>query len=995
MTSPNMRSVVTVAAASAALTAACSDQASFTKVHAQIFVQPSKLEFGEALLSTSATLQVTVKDLGDDVLRLCLPGTTAKDCVENTEIVPDGTPFRTLMDHPAEDGSWIVEKGSTRKFIVTFTPAKEGVAAATLKIGHTGINGPTSLLEVSGAGVGPNVDVSPRALDFGDVAVGQRKELEIKLTNHTKFTTPATITLDDQSSVDFATLNPRGDENPVNQPGLFSIPGNAELTVKVVFHPTEEGQKMRTLSVQVCADCDKQAVALTGLGTKPVFAIMPPSIDFGQILTGDSAQRSFTVKNVGNSRLTVFSIDRDASTPKDFSASAQDMLPKTLNPNEQLAFTVSYTAAIAGRVSGRIQVMTNAWDDPATATNETIGSVALSANASGPNVSAAPSQVSFGTVMTGQEADQNLVISNAGNAQLDISSIQLITPTGDVKITGLPAFPTSLQPQAAITLALHFTPTSAGMVMASVNVSSNDRANPTLIVPVQGIGSIPNTCTIAIAPSSRTFGILDPGNSITLPIQIRSVGSQPCTLSSFSITGAHEFTIDGGGPGSITLDPNGGEEILNVTYSPTAEGSHSAELHFATNDPSLPSATVPLSGSSSPSDLKAVPSSLDFHVVPVNCRSPNRSITLLNTGTRTVMVSQAALDPSSSPEFLMGLYGTPTTIPAGTYSIITMRYSPRNDGLDTGVLFVTHDASAMPLAIPLTGEGRINPIQTDSFIQGVSAADVLFIIDDSLSAAPYQALIALNAPGFFSFAEGATLDYQIAVTTTDVTSTGEHGRFVGTVPIITPLTPSGDVIFGQNIQRGSGGSNVEEGLEGAYLALQAALQGTPPNAGFIRPNSALSIVIVSDEEDQSTRSMSDYEDFFRSIHGISHPERLTVSAIVGTSTPECMGQNGIIGSYSPRYIQIAEDTGGAVASICDPDWASTLSTVGARAFGLKKKFKLSADPLISSIVVTVDGQQISNSVWSYSAVDNTINFPDTNVPGANAQVNVTYSLTCL
>src|SRR5262249_25749808 len=151
-----------------------------------------------------------------------------------------------------------------------------------------------------------------------------------------------------------------------------------------------------------------------------------------------------------------------------------------------------------------------------------------------------PSQVSFGTVATGMTKMQNVVISNAGNAPLAVSGIQLISPTPAVTLANLPALPLMIQPGTAITVSLRFSPTAPRPVMASLVVTSNDRVNGTLTIPVQGIGAVPNTCTINVVPSARTFGIVEPGRVVTLPVEIQSVGSQPCNLSNFSIGGAQE-----------------------------------------------------------------------------------------------------------------------------------------------------------------------------------------------------------------------------------------------------------------------------------------------------------------------------------------------------------------------------------------------------------------------------------------------------------------------
>lgn len=58
--------------------------------------------------------------------------------------------------------------------------------------------------------------------------------------------------------------------------------------------------------------------------------------------------------------------------------------------------------------------------------------------------------------------------------------------------------------------------------------------------------------------------------------------------------------------------------------------------------------------------------------------------------------------------------------------------------------------------------------------------------------------------------------------------------------------------FGQNVQVGSCGANQEMHLEASRRAIQKALSGTAPNAGFLHPGAKLVVVWVGNEDDCSS-----------------------------------------------------------------------------------------------------------------------------------------------
>lgn len=960
------------------------------------------LGFGRVPLGATKTIYVGVANKGSDRLRVCIEGTTIPTCTELSRVQPEGSPFVPSFDNPAEDnGAWLVEKGSDREFRIDFTPVTEGEFNASLIITHNALAGSTTL-NLSGTGIAPQVTFSREAIDFGQVTVNTRAEVQLTMTNGTEFAQPVSVSPMAQASVIFGTTTIDNQETPFDQPFTGSIPGNGMLTIKVFYQPPEEGTHTNALDVSYCATCNKM-IALSGEGVKPLFELVPGALDFGSVEEGTPVTRSFVVRNVGNYNFEVMAIGLERGTTMEYTPTPAQAVPVTLAPAAELSVDVTYVGTSPGEDLGRIEVVTNACSDPTAMVCDSTGFVSLQAVSNGPDINAFPPIVNFGTVAIEGTSARTLSIQNTGNTALTVSGINLVNATsGEISVTGgMPgSFPTSIAAGASIELTLGYNPTDPGPDRAEIEILSDDRDEAMLTVPVMGVGGVPTTCSINVAPSQLTFGLVERGRVATLPVEIRNAGAMPCLVSNIRLSGAAEFSVaTGTGGGQVTV-ASGSSHRLEISYAPTDYGFHNTLLEFDSDDPSQGMVQVPVSGGSQQTNVLVVPSSIDFSVVPVTCRSPARTVTVYNTGSSVITINNVYLDPTTSPEFELSPFATPAQLPAGGSVTISLRYHPADIGQDTGVLFIAHSDSMFPVAVPLQGEGQINPTVTDTFQQlPTPRADVLFVVDNSCSMSQEQSSLGSNLGAFLSFAQQQGIDYQIAVTTTDVSSGGEAGQFVGTTRIITPSTPNANTVFQQNTALGTSGSGTERGLEAAYLALSDPLINTL-NAGFLRIDAALAVIFVSDERDQSSRTQAFYEDFLRNIKGFTNTAMFSASAVVGIQSPSCNGPGGNA-EYAPRYINVANNTGGVVESICAANWGQTLANIGLNSFGLRRQFSLSSSPVPVTIAVTVDGNPIPGTTaggqqnWNYDSSTNTIIFSAAAVPPAGATITVTYTVACL
>jgi hypothetical protein len=276
----------------------------------------------------------------------------------------------------------------------------------------------------------------------------------------------------------------------------------------------------------------------------------------------------------------------------------------------------------------------------------------------------------------------------------------------------------------------------------------------------------------------------------------------------------------------------------------------------------------------------------------------------------------------------------------------------------------------------------------DTFTQVDVPLDVLFVVDNTASMSEEQNTLAANAATFTSWATQSGLDWQAAVITTDVEdTTNQAGRFQGSPLIVDASTPP--ETLAANLLRGTSGSTNTRGLEAIQLALSSPLLETF-NAGFLRANAALAIIVLSDGRDVSRGAPAIYESF---IFGLkTDPSLLVVNSIAGDTAIGCSGANGVA-DPSERYFELTAMTEGEFVSICANDWSPALTQIGATKFGLRNVFFLSSSPSHEILEVEVDGIDVPSSngaKWSFDATVNAVVFTTAATPPAGASIVIRY-----
>jgi hypothetical protein len=553
------------------------------------------------------------------------------------------------------------------------------------------------------------------------------------------------------------------------------------------------------------------------------------------------------------------------------------------------------------------------------------------------------------------------------------------------------------------------------------DIESNDFDTPAQEVVLIPFIPRPEKCALIVNPEILDYQIVQPGQDKVLLATFFNIGRSPCRVTAAQIIGTtpvgHTAFSMVNEPTLPLIIPEGRPLSINVRYAPSQQSNYEGNLILDTPDGENSTTQVTLRGAFGSPCLEVVPRVVDFGTPRFTCAARDQKVRVFHVGAPScpslITLQEVRLSAQTSTEF--SLKGTDPALPNGGLALaagqsmqIDLGYKPADIGLDRGTLEIRHTfAPQSPVYVPLEGTGIREDNQTDVFNQNSTpAADILFVVDDSCSMGEEQQSLSSNFRTFINWAIRLSVDYHIGVTTTDTTSRlfaagclkkgkdalGKEHRFIS----LTTADPIG--VFDQMVKVGTRGSAIERGLEAAHKALTTPTKDNPLcNLGFYRETASLSLVFVSDEEDQSPLSESFYLNFFRNLKGSRNVDLIRASAVVGPPPSGCSNPGTGRATSGSRYWRTADALRGEKASICDADWSNTLNRIGAISFGLRDQFFLTRTPEPPTIQVKVNGIVIAQSSangWTYDAASNSILFAATARPDTGTRIEVSYRAVC-
>ncbi|OJT23677.1 hypothetical protein BO221_16950 [Archangium sp. Cb G35] len=982
---------VCVAACLMALVGAGCDRPSSHRAPSGLGASPEKLEFGLSAVGVTKTMKVRLSNRG----RAPFMVHGARATLPNVEVVP--------FD------AFELKAGGEREVEVHFTADVEGTVSGMLEVltdadnvGREGV----AKLGLDGQGVKAFVEVPGRALDFGNVELGQVEMREFVVRNPTQVETPVRVSFEGADADQFSS-------SEAEQP--FVLRPGEERRVPLAFNPQRLGAAAAQVRVGVeCPMCEPIVVSLSGTGIATLLEVTPLRVDFGRVPVGATAEERVIVRNLGTEPMAYGGVKLLDNAGNAFRVvSAPAVGAGVLASGAVAEIRVAFSPTVPGPVrEARLEL-----DVRPMGTTKPGPKVSLRGEVGNSCVVLQPEPLDFGVVAEGMSATRDVQVINRCRNDVLLSDVTLTTKKGGYFL--LATAPASLPIPAgqSVAVPVTFRP-RAGAGAGEGELSAkilNGTSTSTEVVQMKGEGKVFAPCDYVLEPEVVEFGSVPVGSEVTLGASVRNTGTSECFLQGMQVAGGSDDAFRAERLGNQVLRPGQRARLL-VRFKPGAEGEFSGMAEGWVNNPSAGHLLVPLNGQGVQGCFSVQPTSLDFGVTRLTCGPRERELIVYNdcpgpTTIRALRTEGDAADFKVSHGFTF-----PAELAARSRATLTVTYEPSSDGDDAAALRFDL-ATGAPYTVGLVGKGELKNEQTDEFVQDSQAkVDVLFVVDNSGSMMDEQQSLGANFSAFLSHAGKAGVDYHIAVTTTGIERSsggwatcpggaegGENGRFFpvdnSSPRIIKPTTPSADAVFVRNTNVGVCHWN-EQGLEAMYQALSAPLvfsgddprtpQSLDGNAGFLREDAKLAIIAVTDEEDFSPQPVAAYETFLLGLKG-GDRSKILFSAITGPGDLTTCPRASSTGS---RYIQLAQSTGGVVESICTPNWAESLERISENAFGPNRSFPLSETPSDTSrIVVRVDGVVVTDG-WTYDATTNSVIFDVDKAPQAGASVQITYPVGC-
>jgi sugar lactone lactonase YvrE len=573
---------------------------------------------------------------------------------------------------------------SSCNYEIDFTPQAIGAINGTLTLTDNNLNVASTVqtAALAGAGISPNLTLTPAAGALANGTVGANYSQAFTASAGTS---PYGYTVSSGSLPPGLTLNAAG-----VLAGTPTAIGNYSFTVHAMDQNAATGSQTYSLTI--------------GQATPTVSASAWPTasaITYGQTLA------SSTLSGGSGSVAGSFGFTAPTTTP-----------PTGTNP-QSVTFTPSDTTNYS-IVVGSTSVTVN----KATAT-VALGNLAQTYTGSPLSATATTTPSVLIVILT---------YNGNSTAPTAAGSYAVVATIGDSNYSGT-ATGTLIIGQAtqAITFVQPATPVTYGVSPILLSATGGSSDSPIAFSIVSGPGSITGHTltitgvgTVVVAANQAGDANHAPAAQVTRSVVVVAVnlnfsgtglafGSQPLgstssaqtliitnpSVSPVTVTGimaSGDFSATSNCPTIAAL----GTCSINVTFTPTAAGARTGTLTVAdTQSNSLQ--TVSLTGTGTAPGIQVSPALLNFGSQVVTTTSSAQTITILNTGTASLNLSNIV----TTGDF--ATISNCATIPAGSYCSLTVTFTPTATGARVGTVTFTDNAGSgdQSQSVNLSGMGTV------------------------------------------------------------------------------------------------------------------------------------------------------------------------------------------------------------------------------------------------------------------------------------------------
>lgn len=391
-------------------------------------------------------------------------------------------------------------------------------------------------------------------------------------------------------------------------------------------------------------------------------------------------------------------------------------------PQTKLEAVITHTASTIGPRPATLRITTN---DPVYPVYE----IALNANVAAP-MPQSKIEVSsddawdWGSLLTNGQSNRSYTVRTVGSLPMASFGLEIIGPnaediTLDPQNNPINNGQVSFSDNGSASIRIDVRPRSAGARYAALRITSDDPVRPEIIIPLYGrsVQAVPEIAvTVHHSGDIRRTPVADGGSAVfkatlsgghhsSMNCIVHSIGTGTLEGVSANIDGADaaDFAIVGELPSTLS-SPSiwhfDNRNWINLRFTPSRVGTHTATLHILTNDADESPYDITLTGEGlTPAPIMQV---IDRDTViesgtgftrmgnaVIGAAPVTQTLRLRNGGTAPLTGITASFSGPNASEFSATL---PSPIAAGTTGDVIIAFTPEDIGPRSAVLTLTSNA---------------------------------------------------------------------------------------------------------------------------------------------------------------------------------------------------------------------------------------------------------------------------------------------------------------
>jgi hypothetical protein len=494
--------------------------------------------------------------------------------------------------------------------------------------------------------------------------------------------------------------------------------------------------------------------------------------------------------------------------------------------------------------------------------------------------------------------------------------------------------------------------------------------------------------SISVSASSVDFGSVGVGEHHEKSLIIVNVGDGALSIEQAEVS-------DPDSPfGVVRLEQvqlaSDEDTELVLAFEPATHGAANGTVHITSDDPLRPTVSVDLNGVGVAPELRVEPSELSLGPTWIGCEASAR-LTLYNAGNEGLLINAVDFE-AASDELILELAEVtngplPWSLASGAdLDLGVVTHNPVDARSDAAFLIVgSSDSRVEDLRVDVGAEALAWAEATDGFTVPTGVVDVVLAVDRSDSMNTHLAAVRAALPSLVAGLADRGLDLHLAVVVDD------DGCVNGALPMLDGGETSGETTSALEDMLAPDGTGAL--TERAFLLLQAAfsndnLEPGGCNEGLLRAVSALHLIGVSDEPEQSPGSWTEHLTSLRTLR--ADPDQLVLHAIAGDDA-------GCGEGAFDDFTDAVDATGGSLVSLCSDDLELELDGMAAAIASVsgdpesEGPYTLLQVPVAASIELRVDGSTQLEG-WSFDAASNSVSFDPAHAPGPGSELLVSYAV---